>query len=72
MSRVLGVYLKGRKAGELKQDSDASLTFAYDGCYLANDPVALSMSLPVREEPFLDRIARPFFSGLLPDEGARR
>ena len=72
MSRVLDVYLKDRKAGELKQDSDASLTFAYDGDYLANDPVALSMSLPVREEPFLDRIARPFFSGLLPDESARR
>ncbi|WP_159946269.1 type II toxin-antitoxin system HipA family toxin [Rhizobium sp. 18065] len=72
MSRVLDVYLKDRKAGELNQDSDASLTFAYDGDYLASDPVAVSVSLPVREEPFADRVARPFFSGLLPDEGARR
>ncbi len=72
MSRVLEVYLKDRKAGELKQDSDASLTFAYDSNYLVSDLVPLSVSLPVREEPFLDRVARPFFSGLLPDEGARR
>lgn len=32
----------------------------------------MSVSLPLREEPFVDRVARPFFSGLLPDEGARR
>ncbi|MDM7979022.1 MAG: type II toxin-antitoxin system HipA family toxin [Rhizobium sp.] len=72
MSRVLDVYLKDRKAGELKQDSDASLTFTYEGDFLSNDPVAVSVSLPLQEEPFIDRVARPFFSGLLPDEGARR
>jgi serine/threonine-protein kinase HipA len=72
MSRSLAVYLKDRKAGELTQDDDASLTFTYDSDYLATDPVALSVSLPLREAPFADRIARPFFSGLLPDEGARR
>lgn len=72
MRRVLDVYLRDRKAGELKQDVDASLAFTYDSDYLATDPVALSVSLPVREEPFIDRIVRPFFSGLFPDEGARR
>lgn len=72
MSRLLDVYFKDRMAGELKQDEDASLTFTYDSDYLATEPVALSVSLPVKAEPFTDRIARPFFSGLLPDEGARR
>jgi serine/threonine-protein kinase HipA len=72
MSRSLDVYLQDRKAGKLMQDEDASLTFTYDSDYLATDPVALSVSLPLREAPFADRIARPFFSGLLPDEGARR
>lgn len=72
MSRVLDVYLKDRKAGELKQDRDASLTFTYDSDYLATDPMALSISLPLQEEPFIDRVVRPFFSGLLPDENARR
>ncbi len=47
MSRVLDVYLKDLKAGELKQDTDASLTFAYDGDYPASDPIALTVSLPV-------------------------
>lgn len=72
MSRVLDVYLKDRKAGELKQDDDASLNFTYDSGYLAADPMALSISLPLQEEPFIDRVVRPFFSGLLPDENARR
>lgn len=72
MSRVLDVYLKDRKAGELKQDDDASLTFTYNSDYLATDPMALSVSLPLQEEPFNDRVVRPFFSGLLPDENARR
>lgn len=72
MTRVLDVYLKDRKAGELKQNEDAALTFTYDAGYLATDPVALSVSLPLRDDPFTDRAARPYFSGLLPDEGARR
>ncbi|MGY4749800.1 type II toxin-antitoxin system HipA family toxin [Pannonibacter sp. Q-1] len=72
MTRVLDVYLKDRKAGELKQSEDAALTFTYDSGYLATDPVALSVSLPLRDKPFTDRAARPYFSGLLPDEGARR
>ncbi|MDP2119529.1 MAG: type II toxin-antitoxin system HipA family toxin [Hoeflea sp.] len=72
MSRLLDVYLKDRKAGELIQDDDASLTFTYDRGFLATDPAALSVSLPLQDEPFGDRIARPFFSGLLPDDRARR
>lgn len=72
MSRSLDVYLKDRKAGELMQGDEGSLTFTYDSDYLATDPAALSVSLPLQDEPFGDRIARPFFSGLLPDEKARR
>jgi serine/threonine-protein kinase HipA len=72
MSGLLDVYFNDRKAGELEQDENASLTFTYDSDYLTTDTVPLSVSLPMKEEPFNDRIARPFFSGLLPDEGARR
>ena len=28
--------------------------------------------MPLQEEPQTDRVVRPFFSGLLPDEGARQ
>jgi serine/threonine-protein kinase HipA len=42
------------------------------GDYFAGDLVALSVSLPVQEEPLLDPVARPFYFGLLDDEGARR
>src|SRR5690606_30813103 len=33
---------------------------------------AISFSMPSRDEPYADRVVRPFFSGLLPDEGARQ
>jgi|GEM_PF-6049913 len=60
MSRSLDVYLKDRKAGELIQNEAASLTFTYGSDYLAADPAALSVSLPLQDEHFGDRIARPF------------
>ncbi len=42
MSRVLDVY-QDRRTCEIKQGSDASLTFAYDSDHLANHPVAFSI-----------------------------
>lgn len=71
MTRVLDVYLKDRKAGELKRNEDAALTFTYDSGYLATDPVALSVSLPLRDEPFTDRAARGSRSQLLRSSGNR-
>lgn len=73
MTRVLDVWLHDSKAGYLRQSADAALEFAYAGEYLANAAShAISVSMPLREEPYSDSIARPFFSGLLPDERARR
>jgi serine/threonine-protein kinase HipA len=72
VSRILDVYLFDRKAGELHQAQDAFLSFAYDSNYLTADTLPISVSMPLREEPYADRVARPCFSGLLPDEGARR
>ena len=72
MSRVLDVYLRQDKAGLLEQDETGQLTFSYDAGYLSEDKAAISVSMPLREEPYADATARPFFSGLLPDERARR
>ncbi len=60
MSRVLDVFLQDGKAGELKQNEDASLTFTYAGNYFAGAPLALSEALPVQKQSFIDRVARPF------------
>lgn len=73
MTRSLDVYFAHDKAGHLQQNEDGSLEFTYRPNYLLSDrAIAISVSMPLQEAPFADRIARPYFSGLLPDEGARR
>ena len=72
MSRILDVYLHEKMAGTLAQNEDGQLVFRYGRDYLDSNGMAISVSMPVRDEPYPDRIARPYFSGLLPDEGARR
>jgi serine/threonine-protein kinase HipA len=73
VSRLLDVYLGEAKAGVLGQDEAGALSYAYDPAYLAGrEPRAVSFSMPLREAPYADRVVRPFFSGLLPDEGARQ
>lgn len=72
MSRALDVYLHDQLAGTLTQADDGQLAFAYAADYLRENSPAISVSLPPREEPFPDAITRPYFSGLLPDERARR
>lgn len=73
MTHLLDVYFGEAKAGALRQDEAGALNYAYDPGYLAGRaPRAISFSMPLQEAPYADRIARPFFSGLLPDEGARQ
>ncbi|WP_057461554.1 type II toxin-antitoxin system HipA family toxin [Pseudovibrio sp. POLY-S9] len=72
MSRILDVYLREEKAGRLVQAADASLTFTYDTDHLSKKNPSVSVSMPLREEPYSDATVRPFFSGLLPDERARK
>ncbi len=67
--RILDVYLYGRLAGKLHQGEGGRLSFSYDGNYLADkESTPLSVSMPLAREPYLDAIARPFFSGFLPDD----
>ncbi len=72
MSRILDVYLHEALAGNLEQTPEGVLTFTYDLNYLQATGPSISVSMPLREQPYGDGTARPFFSGLLPDERARR
>ncbi len=73
MTRILDVYLHEIKAGRLTQDEDGTLTFAYQNEYLDDgDRPAISVSMPLREEAYAHKIASSYFSGLLPDERARK
>jgi serine/threonine-protein kinase HipA len=72
MIKSLSVWWDGAVVGALQIDEHGDLAFTYDGAWLA-DPAkrAVSISLPKRAEPFNRRETRPFFAGLLPDEGQR-
>lgn len=73
MTHLLDVYFGDTKAGTLSQDEAGALSYAYDLAYLSGPNArAISFSVPLREETHPDRVVRPFFSGLLPDEGARQ
>ena len=55
------------------QPKSGLLGFRYDPAWLRNPgAMPLSRSLPLREEPFHGKHARPFFAGILPDEGPRQ
>lgn len=73
MTRLLDVYFQETKAGALSQQENGTLSYAYDAAYRnAEDARAISFSMPLAEAVFEDRVVRPFFSGLLPDEAARQ
>lgn len=72
MTRTLDIWWDGRLVGQLTQDRHGELGFAYAPAWLDDDAAQpLSASLPKRAEPFTRRECRPFFGGLLPEEGQR-
>lgn len=69
---ILDVYLHGRLAGKLSQEKSGILSFTYDEAYAGDGKaMPLSVSMPLSQDTYLDSIARPFFSGLLPDDIVR-
>jgi serine/threonine-protein kinase HipA len=66
----LSAYRDGRLLGML----DRGLSFAYDPRVIEEQSgqIVISASLRVRERPFREREARPFFEGLLPEGLARQ
>jgi serine/threonine-protein kinase HipA len=72
MMRTLDIWWEGRIAGQLTQNQHGELGFAYSPEWLEDaEALPLSASLPKRVEPFSRRECRPFFGGLLPEEGQR-
>ena len=67
------VYLNAERVGSLKQDDSGLLQFSYDQTWLKKPgAMPLSHSLPLQNDVFLGKKARPFFAGILPEEGPRR
>ena len=68
----LVVYLNNGRAGSLKQDDSGLLQFSCDQAWLEKpDAMPLSRSLPRQSQVFPGKKTRPFFAGILPEEGPR-
>jgi serine/threonine-protein kinase HipA len=63
----LDVYMHGVIAGILERRSQARLRFTYDEAWVAEERSPLSLSLPVRSQPYEHGECSPFFEGLLPE-----
>ena len=67
MSRAGGVYWNDRLAGVIRE-TDEGYEFAYDHEWLGspnNEPI--SLTLPIRPEPYRSRTMIAFFDGLIPE-----
>jgi serine/threonine-protein kinase HipA len=72
MTRTLEIWWDRRLVGQLTQDRHGELGFVYAPACLDDEAAQpLSASLPKRAEPFNRRECRPFFGGLLPEQGQR-
>ena len=65
MSRRGKVHCQGRLAGRIQERLDG-YRFVYDTAYLAiEDASSVSLTLPLRPEPYDSSVLFPFFYGLL-------
>lgn len=61
------VYVRNIFAGVL-EENDAGYMFGYDVSYIAGaNPTAVSLTLPIREEPYISKTLFAFFDGLIPE-----
>lgn len=61
------VRVQGKYAGRL-QETDNGYRFQYDADYLQTaNALAVSLTLPLRAEPYESHTLFPFFDGLIPE-----
>ncbi len=53
-------------AGILAETEDGYV-FQYDGDYVSGESEPVSLTLPLRKEPFVSNVLFPFFDGLIPE-----
>lgn len=67
MKRIGQVKLSGRPVGAIEEDG-GQVVFTYSSEWLAQpDAVPISLTLPLRPEPYVSQGLHPFFENLLPE-----
>ncbi|MBN8707318.1 MAG: HipA N-terminal domain-containing protein [Bacteroidetes bacterium] len=65
--RKAEIRLHTQRAGWLTQDENG-YSFEYDKTYLTSEnPLPVSLTLPVQSTPFTSTVLFPFFDGLIPE-----
>lgn len=64
--RKAAVFVQERYCG-LLEETEEGYRFTYNADYAANQLPAVSLTLPIREEPFSSSVLFPFFDGLIPE-----
>jgi len=71
MAATLLVRIDKEVVGRLWLDEKNNFCFSYDNNWLEQSRIPLSLSLPLRSEPYLDDQSHSFFANLLPEEKMR-
>ena len=65
--RKANIYVRDLLAGRL-EETETGYRFTYDSRYLEKtDAEPVSLTLPLREQPYDSNILHPFFDGLIPE-----
>jgi len=67
----LGVYKSGQRVGTLSREETGGLCFSYTQQWLDAGGRALSLSLPLSDEPYRGEATWSYFDGLLPEREVR-
>ena len=65
--RAADIFVQDIFAGILRE-TDEGYMFSYDKDYLNSDSAcAISITMPLQEEPYISPVLFPFFDGLIPE-----
>ena len=71
--RACIVYIKGQKAGILKETDNHQYIFTYNPIYVnEHKDIPVCLSMPVREQPYISDHLFPYFFNILSEGSNRR
>lgn len=69
----LNVFLNSRLVGQLRRETSGAILFQYDRAWMEWDSaLPVSLSLPIREQPYVGAPVLAVFENLLPDDDSLR
>jgi serine/threonine-protein kinase HipA len=67
MMKQAQIFMQDKLAGMLTEDENG-FTFEYSASYLDDlCAEAISLAMPLKSEPYCDKVLFPFFDGLIPE-----